>query len=326
MEESSLNGQPDNKSDEILHACSRVGLFDSGVGGLSVLKQLQHFAGAAGRQINFVYFGDTARCPYGNRNPAEITTYVREIVSWLQRQQVDVIVMACNTSAALAYDSAVHASRVPVLDLISPTANSVAKTATRVGVMATASTVRSKAFSKAIQAIKPAVEVVEIGCPELVPIVESGRMEEPAVSVILSRYINELKEQDVDALILGCTHFPFLRKTIAGLLGEKVALIDPAQVLTNGGSGVLKQFLSQDQEVVNAAAPPLSDLVMKTEFFVTGDPQSFALSAEKCLGQPIDAVNQIELEQLAKLLAAEVAEETLLSTHSVVQSLLSPRG
>jgi glutamate racemase len=213
VEDSSLSGQPTNPSHEILHGCSRVGLFDSGVGGLSVLRQLQTFAASGGQDINFVYFGDTARCPYGNRTAGEISAYVHEIISWLNRQNVDAIVMACNTSAALAHESACASTTVPILDLISPTASYAIQSATKIGVMATASTVRSKAFSKAIQSLNPALEVIEVGCPELVPIVESGRFEDPATSVILSRYIKEFQDQEIDALILGCTHFPLSAKS-----------------------------------------------------------------------------------------------------------------
>jgi glutamate racemase len=323
VEDFSLSGQPINPSHEVLHGCSRVGLFDSGVGGLSVLRQLQTFATSAGQDINFVYFGDTARCPYGNRTAAEISVYVREIIAWLNRQEVDAIVMACNTSAALAYESARASTTVPVLDLISPTASYAVQSATKIGVMATASTVRSKAFSRAIQSLKPSLEVIEVGCPELVPIIESGRFDEPATSVILSRYIRQFQDQGIDALILGCTHFPFLRDAIQRLSGDKIALIDPAEVLTNGGKGVLQRFVSETAQV---DVGRVDDVSFNTEFFVTGDPESFAVSAAKCLGQPISTVNKVPLEHLTKILTADVSEETLIAAQRISQTSLSSRG
>ncbi len=319
-----MNGQPlTNLSHEVLQNCSRIGLFDSGVGGLSVLRQLQSFATGNGQDVKFVYFGDTARCPYGNRTQPEISVYVQEIVTWLNLQQVDAIVMACNTSAALAYDAARQLASVPVLDLISSTAAYAAKNATKVGVMATASTVKSKAFSKAIQKLTPAIDVLEIGCPELVPIIESGKFDDPATMVILSRYVKEMQEQKVDALILGCTHFPFLRNAIERLAGSTITLIDPAEILTNSGKGVLQRFVSETSQL---EFNQFEDVSFNTEFFVTGDPDAFANSAAKCLGQPIPAVKQVPLELLTKLLVQDLAKQTLLATQSTSQSLLTPSG
>ena len=286
------------ETNQLLRTCSRIGLFDSGVGGLSVLRELQGFSASSGRKMEFVYVGDTARCPYGNRSADEIRLFVEEIVLWLNEKRVDAVIMACNTSAALALPYAKHVSHVPVIDLIGPTASHVVEIATKIGVMATAATVRSRAFSRAITALNPDAELIELGCPDLVPIIESGKIDEPETMNVLKKYIDTMKAEKVDAIILGCTHFPFLRRRIQQLAGDEIRIIDPAESLTAESKGVLKRFFSETA-IGDANISFKQDVSLNTEFHVTGSISQFNLAASKCLGQQLSSFSALSLHELA---------------------------
>jgi glutamate racemase len=311
----SLSVQLGTYSSELLRSSKRIGLFDSGVGGLSVLRQLQSFAAANAQDVDFVYLGDTARCPYGNRQGSDIVTFVKEIVTWLNGQNVDAIVMACNTSAAMAFEEAQAISRVPVLDLISHTAQYVATHATKAGVMATNATATSKAFSKAIHKVNAAMEVVELGCPELVPIVEGDKFYEAETTVVLNRYIDRLRNENVDTLILGCTHFPFLKEQIARL-AEGMLIVDPAEVLTFNRKDIIERIVTKTVEV-DSWLTLGENSTENTEFYVTGRPEQFEHSASRCLGQPVSSVSQLSTNLLAVMLSAYETDGTLPATAPV---------
>jgi glutamate racemase len=289
----------------LLKNSTRIGLFDSGVGGLSVLKELHGYAASSHQNMEFVYVGDTARCPYGNRDAHEIKRFVEEIVSWLNEQAVDAIIMACNTSAALALNAAREVSSVPVIDLIGATASYVAAQSTKVGVMATASTVRSRAFSNAIQRLNPDIEVVEIACPDLVPIVEEGKSNHPHALEAVRKYTDAMKREKVDALILGCTHFPFLYRQIQSQLSDSVLLIDPATTLISNEEDILKRFISS-VECARHSIDVAFDVSYNSEIYVTGRTDSFERAASACLGAEVTSVRNLSMEHfetaLAKLL------------------------
>lgn len=258
-----------------------IGLFDSGVGGLSVLRQLEsHFTTcAAAESYRFIYLGDTARLPYGNRPSQEIKTFVEEIVAWLSDKGADQIVMACNTSAALAYSVAASQAKVPVFDLISPTAEHLAKSMhgkQKIGVLATNSTAKSQAFSKAIKEFTNDLEVLEIGCPELVGIVESGQINTETTKKTLSKYAAQLEKFGADSVVLGCTHYPFLAGPLSSLLPEHVQLVDPAALMVRS--------LSKDNVQPKSHNDDLPTAEITKELYVTGPLADFAASAETCLG------------------------------------------
>lgn len=249
----------------------RIGLFDSGVGGLSILRSL------AARQgdLKFVYLGDTERCPYGNRSTGEISTFVEEIIGWFNSSAVDQIVMACNTSAAVAAPLARNLSEVPVFDLISSTAKYVAPKFKRIAVIATATTCKSNAFKKAIHAINPDVEVFELPCPDLVPLVERGVLSGDEVDRTIEKYVVQLRDFNLDSLIFGCTHFPFLESAFSKALGEKVEYVDPATHLAN-------EIIATTGDVEEMKGAPIA--LTKHTYFCTGDSEKFARAAEVCLG------------------------------------------
>lgn len=261
----------------------RFGLFDSGVGGLSVLRRLHQLASVClDKTFEFVYFGDTARCPYGNRDSGQIQQFIGEIIHFLGTQGVDHLVMACNTSAAVGLEHARKISPVPVHDIISPAARYVATNFRRVGVMATQSTANSRAFSQRIHYHAPDAEVIELGCPKLVPLVEAGDVYSDHAKAILMEYTSKLEEQEVEAIILGCTHFPFLHRAIRDLLPSSVILVDPAELL-------VKQLVSDlslniDPEDLKE---PIAEIYCShtSRIYTTGNASAFAATAAVCLGR-----------------------------------------
>lgn len=280
----------------------RFGLFDSGVGGLSVFRHLHQLASICpDKQFEFVYLGDTARCPYGNRAPEEIQQFVTQIIAFLANKDVDHVVMACNTSAAVALDHARTVSPVPVHDIISPAARFAAGNFRRIGVMATQSTANSKAFSNRINYHAADAEVFELGCPKLVPLVESGDLYSDNAKAVLIEYTNKMEEQEVEAIILGCTHFPFLRKAIRDLLPPSIALIDPAELLSQ--QIVHDLGLNIPSELLSDSIPEIHCHHTST-FYTTGSASMFAQTATTCLGKsdaplvPISHVFGLPLEAI----------------------------
>lgn len=264
-----------------LNNYSRIGIFDSGVGGLSVLRLMQKYTWSSSSHPQFIYVGDTARCPYGDRSPEEICCFVRQITGFLTAQAVDAIVIACNTSAAVAYDAAKSISTVPLFDPIQPTAQYVAQMSGKIGVMATTSTAKSKAFSKAIHSVNPLAEVIELSCPELVPIVESGSILSDETRAILLSYACRLKELNIKNLILGCTHFPFLLPVLKDLLPDGMIVIDPAEILLSE-LGYGREEDSNGHSLVSEKVE--DDVIRSTTFYVTGSITKFSENARVCLG------------------------------------------
>ncbi len=247
-----------------------LGLFDSGVGGLTVLRSILHRHGP----IPTVYLGDTARVPYGSRSPAEIRTIAAEVVAWLRQQQVTTVVMACNTTNALARDVAEGQAGVPVVGLIGAAAAMVQES--RVGVLATPATVASGAYRASIEALNPGTLVVQQACPTFVPLIERGDLASQELRQQALHYLAPLLEASVEAVILGCTHYPLLEPLLRSLLPPEIRLIDPAE-------GVARQL----DALLGAPEPAQPDQPLslaRTRLCVTADPDGFALRATPWLG------------------------------------------
>jgi glutamate racemase len=254
----------------------RVGLFDSGLGGLTVLRQvLERYPHSP-----CLYLGDTARVPYGERSAEEIRAIAAEVVQWLRQQGVGVLVMACNTSNALALDVAVAEAGVPVIGLIDSVAAEISSD--RVGVLATPATVASGAYRRAIQACRSGATVTEVGCPAFVPLIEAGDLAVPALRQAAGSYLGPLLEAGVDTIVLGCTHYPMLRSLLSGLLPPHVQLIDPA-LATVLRLGPLLGSLGDQPEGAQAAASVLP-LEQRLRLCVTGPSEPFAAGAARWLG------------------------------------------
>lgn len=216
-----------------------IGVFDSGVGGLTVLKQLD----MALPGENYLYFGDTARVPYGEKTPEQLYDYVREIMEWFKKNRAKAVVMACNTSSAVVYENIKDDYDFPVFSLIEPTAKYVSYLdADKIGVLATSATVNSKAYTKSIKAINPLIEVLETACPGLVEIVESNKSETQEARKLIIKYVVPMHEKGVKKIILGCTHYPFLASVIKDVTGDKELLIDPARHLAEDVADRLLQL------------------------------------------------------------------------------------
>ncbi len=203
-----------------------IGIFDSGIGGLTVAAALRNLLPA--EQI--FYIGDTARVPYGGKTQSTIERYSIEISGLLLAEQCKIIVVACNTASALAIPRLHEILKVPVIGVIHPGAKA-AVAATRngkIGVIGTRATVYSRAYERAIHDIDPGLRVVSQHCPLLVPLIEEGWLEDPVTDQVIARYIGKLLDENIDTLVLGCTHYPLLREAIQRLAGSKIRLVDSA--------------------------------------------------------------------------------------------------
>ena len=215
-----------------------IGIFDSGVGGLTVARAVRRaFPGAP-----VLYFGDTARVPYGGKSPETVCHYAHEIGGYLTREGVSCLVIACNTASALALDSLATAfPDTPVLGVVGPGAQAAVSASRNghIGVIGTRATVASGAYDRAIQALAPASKITSRPCPLFVPLVEEMWLEGSITEAVIARYLDPLLADGIDTLVLGCTHYPFLEKAIAKHCGESVTIVDSATATAT----VLKNIL-----------------------------------------------------------------------------------
>jgi glutamate racemase len=225
------------------HADPRpIGVFDSGVGGLTVLAELRRRLPAE----STIYLGDNARAPYGPRPAEEVRAYTLESVAWLLAQQVKLLVLACNTATSQALPLVREVSTVPVLGVVRPGAVAAAAStrAGHVGVIATAGTVASGAYAVAVGEADPTLAVTQLACPELVPIVEAGQRSGPIAEAAVRGYLGQLFAADaqIDTLLLGCTHYPLLRALIEEVAGPRVAVVDSAFTTALAAEDLLDAF------------------------------------------------------------------------------------
>lgn len=257
----------------------RIGVFDSGVGGLTVLREIY-------RQLpkeSILYFADTARLPYGNRSQVEILQFVREILSWMQQQGVKMAIMACNTSSALALETVRSEFDFPILGVILPGARAAVAVGRRIGVIATPATAASNAYRRAIQEIDSQVQVWQVGCPAFVPLIEQNRIHDAYTQTVAQEYLEPLLQQQIDTLVYGCTHYPHLEPMLRKILPHSVKLIDPAVSVVAAAAQELDLLGLRNQR---GPAP--------TRFYVSGCPQQFAQSSVQWLGCT-PAVEQVSL-------------------------------
>ena len=204
-----------------------IGIFDSGIGGLTVARAIYERL----PHESTIYFGDTARVPYGPKSPETVRRYSLEILHWLLGQGVKAVVIACNTSTAHALDALQAESPVPVIGVIEPGARAAVAAMRRgpIGVIGTAGTIASNAYARAIQAAKPGATVEQKACPLFVPLVEEGWFEHPAAELIALEYLQPLKRANVDVMVLGCTHYPLLKPLLQRTMGPDTRLIDSGE-------------------------------------------------------------------------------------------------
>jgi len=271
-----------------------IGLYDSGVGGLSVVREVFRQLPAEGVH----YLGDTARVPYGGRQSAELVEFNREILAYLASEGAKAVLVACNTSCATALETLRPECRLPVVGLIDAGARSALAYGRRIAVLATEATVRSGAYEQAILRLEPGAEVVSVPCPGLVPVVEAGDWHGAAARAAVREALEPLRGVAVDAAVLGCTHYPMLGDLIGAELGPDVRLVDPATEAV----AELAWILFEQDLLAPAGSQPAHQIA------VTGDAEAFAVQASRILGVPVPPVRHIFLETLR--LAGDTVESS----------------
>jgi glutamate racemase len=264
-------------------ATAPLGVFDSGIGGLTVAHALFQRLPAE----SVIYYGDTARVPYGPKSPDTVRRYSAEILAYLLHRGVKMVVVACNTSTAHALASLRERSPVPVVGVIEPGARAAVRASVtgRIGVIGTQGTIASGAYERAILALRPDARVLARACPLFVPLAEEGWFEHPATELIAREYLGPLAEAEVDALVLGCTHYPLLKPLLARVLGPGVRLIDSAEET----AAVVHDELARG----NLVAP--SRGAAAHQFVVSDDEPRFRTVGARFLGARLQRVDVVPL-------------------------------
>jgi glutamate racemase len=272
-----------------------IGIFDSGVGGLTVYRALHERL----PYEHFVYLGDTARVPYGTKSLATVERYAIENAKFLEAHGIKLLVVACNTASALALPAIRNAVSVPVVGVIGPGARAAVEVAAgkKIGVIATEATVQSAAYTNAIGKIDPAIVVIECACPLFVPLAEEGWAETDVARAVAEQYLNDLRKNGIGALVLGCTHYPILRNLISGVLGTDVPLIDSGAAAAREVETLLQssQLLSPEKAgdmQVRQERRLCDDL---DHFYVTDAAERFAKVAERFLGMAPSVLEAVEV-------------------------------
>lgn len=265
-----------------------VGVFDSGIGGLTVAREIM-------RQLpneKIVYFGDTARVPYGSKSKNNIIKYSRQIVRFLRTKGVKAIVVACNTASAMALDEIEKELDIPIIGVVKPGAKvAVEKTINkRIGIIATEATINSGIYTDTINECNSDITVVTKACPLFVPLVEEGWIKDPITYEVARRYLAELQDKDIDTLVLGCTHYPLLRNTIGEIMGDKVTLVNPAYE-----TAISLRTLLEEKNL--AAGNEHRYTGGMYDFYVSDTADKFKNFANSILPFHIDNITQINIEE-----------------------------
>jgi len=260
-----------------------IGVFDSGIGGLTVVRSLMERLPFE----NIIYFGDTARVPYGIKSVETINHYALQITEFLLRKEVKMLVVACNTMAAVAYQAIKDLSPVPVMEVIEASArNAVSETTTKsIGVIGTPATINSNAYARAIHLLDRDAKVYSQACPLFVPLVEEGWFDHPATRLIAQEYLKPVLAEHIDSLVLGCTHYPLLKSLLKEIAGKKIKLIDSAEAMAAATADLLNQL-----NLGNADRRPPKYL-----FCVSDLPYRFQTIGERFLGRTLGQVELVRL-------------------------------
>ena len=260
-----------------------IGVFDSGVGGLTVAREIM-------RQIpneRIVYFGDTARVPYGSKSKETVTKYSRQIIRFLQTENVKAIVIACNTASAFALDTMQKEFDLPIIGVVKPGAKMAAQTTKngKVGLIGTEGTIRSGVYAEFIKSFKPDVEVIGKACPLFVPLVEEGMWHDTITDQMAQRYLESLKQQDIDTLIMGCTHYPLLMNSIVRNVPDGVRVMPQGTYVADSLNSYLQRHPDIEANITRGG---------KCHYLTTESEDRFAESAQIFLHEKIN-VTHVEL-------------------------------
>lgn len=260
---------------------SAIGLFDSGIGGLTVLQKIIEVL----PRENTVYLGDTARAPYGTKSAETVLRYSFENSDFLVEKGVKLVVVACNTSTAIALDPLKESLSVPVVGVIDPGVSRALQVTKnkKVGIIGTEATIQSGAYTKALKAQERIIEVYSRACPLFVPLVEEGWTDNAVAEMTVKAYLGSLKQSGIDTLILGCTHYPLLKKAIRKFMGSGVKLVDSAEEITKEVGSVLKR-----KSLARTKGKGIHS------FFVTDAPDRFVKVGRRFLGEKVESAVRIE--------------------------------
>lgn len=265
-----------------------IGVFDSGVGGLTVAREIM-------RQIpneKIIYFGDTARVPYGSKSQDTIIRFSKQIVRFLQTFQVKTIVVACNTASAYALDELEKEIDIPIIGVVKPGAKTASEVTGngRIGVIATEATIGSGIYTQYIQELNRDVTIYGKACPLFVPLIEEGLWQDPVTDEIARRYLTELIDIDIDTLILGCTHYPLIRSALGKVMGESVTLVNPAYETARE----LREMLAE-RGILNEESPKLG--TNQYQFYVSDGAEKFKRFANSIIKYGILSAKTINIEE-----------------------------
>ncbi|MGQ9570700.1 MAG: glutamate racemase [Thermodesulfovibrionales bacterium] len=261
-----------------------IGVFDSGIGGLTVLKEIIKEM----PNESTIYLGDTARVPYGIRSPDIVTRYSLENTHFLSSKDIKLLVVACNTASSVSLEIIKRNISAPVVGVIEPGSKAAVRTTRnkKVGVIGTEATIRSSSYAKSIKSFDEDIEVFHLACPLFVPIVEEGWIEGEIATMIAEKYLKDIKDKGIDTLVLGCTHYPLLKGVISKVMGDNVTLIDSAI----GVAKEIKEIL-ETSDLKNEGG---GNRLM--EFYVTDSPERFIKVGERFLGNSIEHIEVITLQ------------------------------
>ena len=265
-----------------------IGVFDSGVGGLTVFREIMDKL----PNEKVVYFGDTARVPYGDRDPMQVVDFSRQIVRFLRTYDVKAVVIACNTATAPSLPYLRAENDIPIIGVIEPGARGAveATKVNKVGIIATAGTIKSGKYPQFINEMNPDIEVFGKACPKFVPLIEAGKTHAPETAEVVHEYLQELKDAGIDALVMGCTHYPLLRDLLHEECGDGITLVNPAEKTVEE----LTKVLGEADQL--AEALPEGQLPQHG-YFCSGDPDSFKAFAAKVLPQSVDNVEIVDIDK-----------------------------
>lgn len=270
-------------SDKVAQAQRAIGMFDSGLGGLTVMRALSDHL----PNEHIIYLGDTARLPYGQKSPETITRYSVENAIFLMEQEIKLLVVACNTASAYSIDRLQRIFTIPIVGVITPGAAyaaQISKTG-RIAVLGTKGTIASGAYQAEIAKMRPDAHIIPLACPLLVPLVEEGYFDHPASLLLLEEYLEPALKGNVDTLLLGCTHYPLLRAPIEKIMGPSVSIIDSASTCAKTVAAILEKHSLKTNNSLPAEA----------SFFVSDDAVKFATLGERFLGKPLNVAYQCKL-------------------------------
>ncbi len=258
-----------------------IGMFDSGVGGLTVLREVKKLLPSE----HIIYFGDTARVPYGNRSPQAVTKYTLESALFLLTKGIKLLAIACNTSSALALHLLQKKFPIPVIGVIEPCAKEVVSSTKnkRVGVIGTKATIQSGAYEKSIHMLDPGIKVFSKSCPLFVPIAEEGLENDKVARQMAEKYLIDLKHSDIDTLVMGCTHYPILENVIKEIMGKKVSIVNAGRETAKEIKGILEK-----KKILNEKGRG------GCEYFVTDSPESFEEIGRRILKEPLTKIKSLK--------------------------------